>query len=65
MRKATTIKMPEAARGCTTIGDVERLAGIGQSHEERFAFWRQFVNLKDDAFDAGRAELYRRIEASA
>ncbi len=46
-----------------TIGDLERLAGVGPSHEERFAFWRQFSHLKHDAFNAGRAELYRRIAA--
>lgn len=26
----------------TTIGQYERLAGIGQSYEERLAFWLQF-----------------------
>lgn len=26
----------------TTVGQFERLAGIGQSHEERLAFWLQF-----------------------
>lgn len=63
MRKPKTMQRPDAARNCVTIGDVERLAGIGQSHEERFAFWRQFAD-REDGFDAGRAELYRRIEAN-
>ena len=61
MRQKKTIQRPEAARGCTTNSDVERLAGMGQSHEERFAFWRQFAN-REDGFEAGRAELYRLIE---
>ena len=26
----------------TTVGQYERLAGIGQTHAERLAFWRQF-----------------------
>lgn len=46
-----------------TIGDLEHLAGVGPSHAERFEFWRQFSHLKDHAFNAGRAELYRRITA--
>ncbi|WCA73021.1 hypothetical protein G6L97_27035 (plasmid) [Agrobacterium tumefaciens] len=62
MRKQKTVLKPEAARECTTIGEVERLAGIGQTHAERFAFWRQFSHLGDGAFAAARAELYRRIE---
>ncbi|RWR30517.1 hypothetical protein D2T29_12665 [Sinirhodobacter populi] len=65
MAKVAKIKRPEAARHCVTIGEVERLAGIGQSHDERFAFWRQFSYLGDGAFDAARAELYRRIEAQS
>ncbi|GGB09144.1 hypothetical protein GCM10011491_41380 [Brucella endophytica] len=65
MQKQKTIQKPEAARGCTTIGEVERLAGIGQSHEERFAFWRQFSHLGDAAFDSARAELYARIDAQS
>lgn len=63
MRKATRKMEPKATRPFQTIGEVERLAGIGQSHEERFAFWFQFAHFGDDAFSAGRAELYRRIEA--
>lgn len=63
MRKPKTMQRPAAARNCITIGDVERLAGIGQSHEERFAFWQQLAS-REDGFDAGRAELYRRIEAN-
>ncbi|WP_025591864.1 hypothetical protein [Agrobacterium tumefaciens] len=49
MRKQKTVLKPEAARECTTIGEVERLAGIGQTHAERFAFWRQFSHLGDGA----------------
>lgn len=62
MRRQKNNQKPEAARGCTTIGEVERLAGIGQTHAERFAFWRQFSHLGDGAFEAARTELYRRIE---
>ncbi|GAA5666126.1 hypothetical protein Brsp07_04635 [Brucella sp. NBRC 14130] len=60
--KTFTLKKPYTARHAVTIGDLERLAGIEQSHDARFAFWVQFAPLKDGAFDAGRAELYRRIE---
>jgi hypothetical protein len=42
----------------TTIGELEREAGIGPSHKERFDFWIRFQN--DDGFavlKAGIAEL--------
>lgn len=42
-----------------TIGHLEAQAGIGASHEERFAFWIQFAPLKAAALDAGIAELQR------
>ena len=61
MKRISLLIEPNAARSAKTIGELERLAGIGSSHEERFEFWRQFAPMKDDAFDAGRAELYRRI----
>lgn len=60
--KPSPLKKPCAARHAVTIGDLERLAGIEQTHDARFAFWVQFAPHKDGAFDAGRAELYRRIE---
>jgi hypothetical protein len=41
----------------TTIGDLERLAGIGPDHEARFAFWQPFAGLGTGALDAGVAEL--------
>ena len=47
-----------------TIGDLERRAGIGPDHESRWEFWRAFTHLKTGSFDAGVAELKRRIAAA-
>lgn len=63
MRKTPKPIRPQAARHVTTIGELERLAGVGASHEERFAFWRQFAHVGEGAFEAARDELYRRIDA--
>jgi len=41
----------------STIGELERRAGIGQSEAERFAFWQPFAHLGDKALDAGVAQL--------
>lgn len=60
--KPSPLKKPYAARHAVTIGDLERLAGIEQTPDARFAFWVQFAPQKAGAFDAGKAELYRRIE---
>lgn len=46
----------------STIGDLERRAGIGASPAERTAFWRQFHHLDGEAcLNAGVAELRRLI----
>ncbi|APO70012.1 hypothetical protein IE4872_PB00142 (plasmid) [Rhizobium gallicum] len=46
----------------STIGDLERRAGIGPSPVERTAFWRQFHHLEGEAcLNAGGAELKRLI----
>ena len=46
----------------STIGDLERKAGIGTSPTERTAFWRQFHHLEGEAcLNAGVAELRRLI----
>ncbi|AGS24575.1 hypothetical protein [Rhizobium etli] len=48
----------------STIGDLERKAGIGTSPAERAAFWRQFHHLEGEAcLNAGVAELRRLIAA--
>ncbi|CCM80115.1 MULTISPECIES: hypothetical protein [Rhizobium] len=48
----------------STIGDLERRAGIGGSPAERTAFWRQFHHFEGQAFlSAGPAELRRLIAA--
>ena len=53
----------QAAR---SIGELERLAGIGQAVEERAAFWAPFMSLPAAAsLDAGVAELRRRIRGQA
>ncbi|AIC29695.1 hypothetical protein IE4771_PA00189 (plasmid) [Rhizobium etli bv. mimosae str. IE4771] len=46
----------------STIGDLERRAGIGASPAERTAFWGQFHHLEGEAcLNAGVAELRRLI----
>lgn len=46
----------------STIGELEKQAGIGSSDAERTAFWQQFDHLEGKAFlDAGVAELKRMI----
>ncbi len=46
----------------STIGDLEKQAGIGSSDAERAAFWLRFHHLEGKAcLDAGVAELKRMI----
>lgn len=46
----------------STIGELERRAGIGASPAERTAFWRQFHHLEGEAcLNAGVAALRRLI----
>jgi hypothetical protein len=46
----------------STIGELERRAGIGASPAERTAFWLQFHHLEGEAcLNAGVAELRRLI----
>ncbi|WP_200847879.1 hypothetical protein [Rhizobium sp. 18055] len=46
----------------TTIGDLERKAGIATSTEERTAFWTRFRHLKGEhRLRAGVAELLRLV----
>ena len=53
-------------RAARSIGQMERLAGIGQAVEERAAFWKPFMSLPAVAsLDAGVAELKRRIREQA
>lgn len=43
-----------------TIGQLERLAGIGPSHEERAVFWQPFARLPGaSGFKLGCEELRR------
>lgn len=49
-------------RATDSIGGLERLAGIGQTLDERAAFWKPFMHLPGAAsLDAGVTELKRRI----
>lgn len=46
----------------STIGDLEKRAGIGSSDVERTAFWQRFHHIEGKAcLDAGVAELRRMI----
>ncbi|MCO5067050.1 MAG: hypothetical protein M9924_22045 [Rhizobiaceae bacterium] len=62
-RSALSVPRPNAARNAVTFGQLEQLAGIGTSEEERYAFWKTFVPYGANALDAARDELYRRIAA--
>lgn len=48
-----------------SIGDLERAAGVGASHLDRFAFWRPYARVAPPgaALDAGCRELRRRAIA--
>jgi hypothetical protein len=53
-------------RRTRSIGDLERLAGIGSSREDRAAFWLPFSALPArETLDAGCAELRRRVRLTA
>jgi len=53
-----------AIRAAGSIGDLERLAGIGQSAAARETFWMPFCKLPgSQGLDAGVAELKQRIRA--
>lgn len=54
--------IPDAAHHVRTIGELERLAGIGPTHNDRAAFWEPFSRLGVAGLDAGVAELHRLIE---
>ena len=46
----------------SSIGQLERLAGIEQSHDARWQFWQPFCKLPaSESLDAGVAELRARI----
>ena len=54
----------DAIRTAGSIGALERLAGVGQTQDERFAFWRAFTALPaSESIDAGVAELKRLTRA--
>ena len=58
--------LSEAIRRASSIGEIERLAGIPPTVEDRTAFWLPFSHLPGaSALDAGVAELKRRIIAAA
>lgn len=65
MANLVKIAASDAGRHCVTIGEVDQLAGIGQSDVVRFTFWRQFSRLKEAAFEADRAELHRLVKAQS
>ena len=54
----------DAIRTAGSIGALERLAGIGQTQDEHFAFWRTFTALPaSESINAGVAELKRLIRS--
>lgn len=56
----------EAIRRAGSIGELERLAGVGQTHAERYEFWKEYSRLSgEESLDAGVAELKRRIRAQS
>ena len=56
----------DAIRTSGSIGSLERLAGIGSTTDERYAFWKDYSHLPaSQSLDCGVAELKRRIRARA
>ncbi len=66
-QRTTTDEQIEAKiRVAGTIGNLERLAGIDQSPDGRYAFWTTYSRLPGgQSLDAGVAELKRLIRAQA
>lgn len=68
-RTSTTAETYAALmRLASPIGQLERLAGVGDTQEERAAFWLPFAGLPArESLDAGvrelRARILSRIEA--
>lgn len=61
-QKQTPPDLEGAIRTAGSIGALEHLAGIGQTQDERSAFWLQFAQLPSyQSLDAGVAELKRMI----
>ncbi len=63
-RTTTDEQIEEKIRAAGTIGKLERLAGIEQSLDGRYAFWTIYSQLPGgQSLDAGGAELKRLIRA--
>ena len=59
-------QVEDAIRTTGSIGGLERLAGIGPTIDERYAFWKDYSHLPANlSLDIGVAELKRRIRAKA
>ena len=59
-------QIEDAIRRAGSIGELERLAGVGTTLDERAAFWAPFCKMPAaQSLDAGVAELKRRIRAQA
>ena len=55
-------QVEETIRRAGSIGELERLAGVGQDHKARYAFWHDYSHLPAARMlDAGTDELKRRI----
>ena len=66
VRLSPVAAVEEAIRRAGSIGELERLAGVGQTHAERHEFWKDYSRLPgEQALDAGVAELKRRIRAGS
>lgn len=64
--RPTEHPIEDELRGARSIGDLERLAGIGAAREHRAAFWLSFSALPArEVLDAGCAELRGRIRSAA
>ena len=62
--RASKADIEASISSASSIGDLERLAGIGQDNESRYQFWRAFAAVEGaKCLDAGVAELKRRIRA--
>jgi hypothetical protein len=65
-RQSPQDKIEANIRRASSIGDLERLVGLGNAPEKRTAFWLPFSHMPGiEGLTAGTKDLKRRIRAQA
>jgi len=65
-RQSPQDKIEANIRRASSIGELERLAGLGNAPEARTAFWLPFSHMPGiEGLTAGTEDLKRRIRAQA